>query len=67
MRAGRSVSQAARTPELQRTESFDEIRRPAYNHEDGCRAHVPQFRGPTIGGDTASTGVKTRGMHAELH
>jgi hypothetical protein len=66
MRAAVPTSQAFNAQQLQRAQSFDHIRRRTYNRDWKRGTTLSAIRSPS-GGDTASTGVKTRGMHAERH
>ena len=64
MRVGGRSSQGQQARQPQQTESFDAIMRGLYN--EMSERELASSASP-IGGETASTGVKNRGMHAEPH
>jgi hypothetical protein len=52
--------------QTQRGQRFDRSPAGPYNQDSSAASDLVSQRSP-YGGDTVSTGVKTRGMHAELH
>ena len=65
MRAAVQPSQGQEAVQLQAAESFDGTSQGPYNGDVSIRVLPPS--GSACGGDPVSTGVETRGMHAELH